>query len=164
MSQVMPLGRRVPQVRAPHLGANLGRADGRLQLTVCRRPLRFNLNHAHLAERILAEAAPAPVFRLLHQSASHGIPVQVAQLHGELGGIPDIAVIVAFLPKGPSAGALATRTLGTQDPAGKSPTYPKIGDMWATRPLPGSGWSPRNLLSSLPGLGIYETNVPSAEA
>ena len=47
----------------------------------------------------MAKAAPFPVSRLFDQSAFHGIPMQVAQLHGELDRISNIPVVVALLPE-----------------------------------------------------------------
>ena len=53
---------------------------------------------AVFAGGIEAEAAPPPVFGAIHQSASHGILMNVAKLLGKLAVSADIEIVKAALP------------------------------------------------------------------
>jgi len=57
------------------------------------------LNFVSQPKGALQEAAPLPVSRLLHQSARHRVPMQVPQLDRELLGIPNVAIVIPFLPE-----------------------------------------------------------------
>ena len=69
------------------------------RFTIPRRPLRFDFDHSHFAQRIVAKTTPFPISTFLHQPALHRISVNIAQLPVELGLIPNIAVRVALLPE-----------------------------------------------------------------
>src|SRR5258708_1607830 len=51
-----------------------------------------------LAEKIGAEAAPAPKFRRLHQTALHRIAVHVAQFLHAFAFCPDVEIVKSLLP------------------------------------------------------------------
>ena len=51
-----------------------------------------------LAEKISAEAAPAPKFRRLHQTALHRIAVHVAQFLNAFAFGPDVEIVKSLLP------------------------------------------------------------------
>ena len=62
--------------------------------------LRFDFYGSLLLQGVVAEAAPFPVGRSLSETALHGVPVQITQLHRELFLVADVAVEVAGLPQG----------------------------------------------------------------
>ncbi|PYX32706.1 MAG: hypothetical protein DMG77_02465 [Acidobacteria bacterium] len=62
-------------------------------------PLGLDFDYTFDSGDIVAKAAPGPVFRVLDQSALHGIAVDVAQLFDALGFGPYVEVVVASLPK-----------------------------------------------------------------
>jgi hypothetical protein len=114
-----PRIRPVAQVRQRVVRANLGRANlgeltwGKLTweqkhprrpalgrcLAISGRPFRLDLDHSDFPQRITTEAAPLPVSRLFHQPTLHRIPVQIAQFFPELSLIPDVPIVVSFLPE-----------------------------------------------------------------
>ena len=47
----------------------------------------------------MTKAAPRPILRVRHETARHGVPVDVAEFLHELVFAPDIEIIVAGLPE-----------------------------------------------------------------
>ena len=63
------------------------------------RPLRLNLNHPYLAERVVPEAAPGPILRFFAQLPFNRVAMNVTELFREVGVAANIAVIIALLPE-----------------------------------------------------------------
>src|SRR3984885_7036143 len=55
-------------------------------------------HRAGFAQKISAEAAPAPLTRPIHQAPLRGIPVHVAEFLRTLASRPHIEVVETFLP------------------------------------------------------------------
>ena len=76
-----------------------GKATGARLLSTIPGPLGFDLDAAGFTGKVVAEAAPRPVFWLLHQTALHGIAVHVAELFDVLAMGEGVEVVVAGLPE-----------------------------------------------------------------
>lgn len=69
-------------------------------------PLGLDFNLAFAAGRVLAEAAPLPIFRTRYEAAFDWITMHVPQLLDALATCVDLEVIVARLPEGAIARAI----------------------------------------------------------
>jgi hypothetical protein len=82
--------------------------------------------HAHqssLPVKVGTKTTPLPMFRLVHQSALHRVPVHVAQFLNVLMFRPHVEIVKAFLPHRSRFEV-------------RSPTHRKGRDEWGTRHLP----------------------------
>jgi len=62
-------------------------------------PFGLNFHSCIPVFRIVAEAAPLPILRPLHQSTRHGIAMNIAQLLHKLRMIANVAIIITPLPE-----------------------------------------------------------------
>src|SRR5579863_3427660 len=75
------------------------RTLGNIPIFSLRRPLRSDLYRPLCARQIVAEAAPGPVFWLVHQSTGHRVAMNIAQLLHEFLLAPHIEVVIPRLPE-----------------------------------------------------------------
>ena len=73
--------------------------SSRHTLTPSGNPLRLNLHASFDTRSIVKETAPLPVFRMFAQSSLHRIAMNIAKLFHELPMVPDVEIVVAFLPE-----------------------------------------------------------------
>jgi hypothetical protein len=64
----------------------------------CRSP-RLDFHTTIFSRQIVPETRPRPMLRAIHESARHGIAMNVAQLPGKFALAPDVEVVVACLPE-----------------------------------------------------------------
>ena len=62
-------------------------------------PLRFDLNWALDARRVVIEAAPLPLLGTFDETTVHWISMDVTQLFNTLGFAPDVEIVVTWLPE-----------------------------------------------------------------
>jgi len=62
-------------------------------------PLRLNLHCSHLAERVVPETTPSPIFGFFAQFPLYWVARNVTQRFLEVGMAANVAVIITLLPE-----------------------------------------------------------------
>jgi hypothetical protein len=73
-------------------------------------PVRLDLDCTFGSGEVVPETAPGPILRVLHQSSSDRVAMNIAQLLGLFGVAPYVEIVIARLPEW--AALRATKALG----------------------------------------------------